>query len=190
MRRPSAQRRLRASQSTAAEAASRQQLKQLEAEQAQIAEALACAEAEQREAGASGGELALGKSQLTEYNRLKKEAGLRSAALNEQISAKTRELRSEEPLQLGLKTRIEELASEKSSALAKVGARLPVAACAERSERVRWLYVWCVAETRRLVRRREEISTCSGTGGLGGRACCRDASPRACVRDTSLAAAT
>ena len=106
----------------AAEAASRKLLKQLEAEQEDISAALARAEDEQREAAASGGELALGGSQLAEYNKLKKEAGLRSAALNEQISNKTRELRSEEHVQLGLKSRIDELAAEKQRALAKAGA--------------------------------------------------------------------
>ena len=106
----------------AAEAASRKLLKQLEAEQEDISAALARAEDEQREAAASGGELALGQSQLAEYNKLKKEAGLRSAALNEQISNKTRELRSEEHVQLGLKSRIDELAAEKQRALAKAGA--------------------------------------------------------------------
>jgi len=90
-------------------AATKQQ-KGLEKQLADISDALARATAEQQEAE-SRGEVEMNKRQRDEYSRLKGEAGAKSAALHEQLSAMTRELRSDEPLLMQGRTKLDELAA-------------------------------------------------------------------------------
>ncbi|EOD40215.1 hypothetical protein EMIHUDRAFT_260254, partial [Emiliania huxleyi CCMP1516] len=90
-------------------AATKQQ-KGLEKQLADISDALARATAEQQEAE-SRGEVEMNKRQRDEYSRLKGEAGAKSAALHEQLSAMTRELRSDELLLMQGRTKLDELAA-------------------------------------------------------------------------------
>jgi len=106
---------------SAAHAAAQEEMAQLESEYAQVSEAVARLEDEH--AGAEErGELELSKQQRDEYNRLKQEAGAKTAAVKEQMAAKKRELRSEDHTLLQLRTRTTELEKEEASVHDKLSA--------------------------------------------------------------------
>lgn len=97
------------------------QVKALERQLADISEALARVTSEQQEAEARG-DLEMGKRQRVEYNRLKAEAGSATAAMHEAIQAQARELSSDEPLILQLRTQLEEYATQRAALQSKLAA--------------------------------------------------------------------
>lgn len=101
--------------------ANAKQVKALEKQLADISEALARATSEQQEAEERG-DLEMGKRQRAEYNRLKAEAGSATALMHEAIQAQTRELSSDEPLLLQLRTRLEEYATQRTALQTKLAA--------------------------------------------------------------------
>mmetsp|Transcript_13773 Transcript_13773/g.37285 ORF Transcript_13773/g.37285 Transcript_13773/m.37285 type:complete len:1277 (-) Transcript_13773:524-4354(-) len=101
--------------------ANSKQIKALERQLAEISEALASAMNEQKEAEERG-ELEMGKRQRDEYNRLKAEAGAKTAALHEVIHAKTREIKSDEPIIMQGRTRLDEYATQRAALESKLSA--------------------------------------------------------------------
>ena len=106
---------------TEQQAKGEQQLASLQAELDEVGEKIGGLEAE---AGGEdeASELSMGTKQRAEYNTLKAQAGADSAALQEQIGCKKRELRDLAPTLLTLRTRVEELTAERTAIEDKVAA--------------------------------------------------------------------
>lgn len=123
--------------------ANTKQVKGLEKQLTEISEALARATSEQEEAEQRG-DLEMGKRQRDEYNKLKAEAGSKTAALHEQIQSKARELKSDEPLIMQGRTRLDEYAAQRAALASKL------AACDERKKTVSGRVKQLTAEVARL----------------------------------------